>query len=94
MEVDVGELVAVGEVLADADGLAVGDAFLVGVGSVDFTGCGLWVGRPDVVGCTTITLGVGDDWGSRLGLAEGEAFGELRCCVVLSPVCPVFWPAM
>jgi hypothetical protein len=86
--------VTVGEVLADGDALAVGDAFLVGVGFGDFTGCGLKLGLSDGVGYTATTLGGGDDRGCWLAIGDGLALGELRCCAVLLPVCPLACPAM
>jgi hypothetical protein len=52
--------VAVGEVLPDADALAVGEVFLVGVGFADFVGCGLTGGPDDGTGRTTrLEVGVG-----------------------------------
>ena len=82
---------AVGEVLAEADGLAVGDAFLVGVGLTDFTGSGLILGLDEVVGCTATTLGVGEDVGRGcwLTMRDGVTLGEFECAAVLSPVLPL-----
>ena len=65
----------------------------VGVGLTDFVGCGLpTVGLGDVCGCTTtLEEGVGRECGLAV-LRDGLALGEFRCCSVLLPVFPLFWP--
>ena len=65
------DALAVGEVLADADALAVGDVLWVGVDVADFTGCGLTTGLNDRVGRTVTTLGCGDGLSRWLALGEG-----------------------
>jgi hypothetical protein len=52
--------------LADADGLTVGDVFGDGVGLTDFVGCGLPAGLGDVVGGCTTRLGCGVGLGCGL----------------------------
>ena len=86
---------AVGEVLVDADALADGDVFLVGVGFGDFGGTGLVSRLDGVVGCTATTLGVGFGVGLAAGLGGREAgtLGEFGCCVVVLPTSPLAWPA-
>ena len=68
VDVDVGELVGLDELLADADGLALGDVVRDGVGLTDFDGCGLPTGSGELDG------GIG----TRLGLGVGVGL-ELVC---------------
>ncbi len=88
----------VGELLAEADGLA--DCEVVGddVGLItDFVGLGLpTVGLGGLGGCTTTTLegvGVGLKCGLGCGLtvrADGLTLGEFSCRAV-PPVFPLVW---
>ena len=56
----------VGELLADADGLAEGDVVRDGVGLTDLVGCGLPAGVGEADGCSLTRLGRGVGLGCRL----------------------------
>jgi hypothetical protein len=87
-------VVGVGELLAEADGLADGEVFGDDVGLTDLVGFTLRAGLRDVGGwylTATLGEGVGLACGLARCVAEGAA-DELMCCAVLLPTSPLARP--